>query len=142
MIISKFDSAIRQKIDAHTELCRLLSTARGCKKARVEALHRREAANATGICPGCGESLLNNSKLDGWCKTCSSRLGRMMLYKSKIRRHEPVGIKATARFVEDYAAMKSLPYALRGDAGSDKVLEAATKYLDALIKEATLHEHK
>jgi hypothetical protein len=64
----------------------------------------------------------------------------MMLYKSKIRRYEPVGIKATERFVEDYAAMKTLPYALRGDVGSDKVLEAATKYLDALIKEATLYE--
>lgn len=144
MIISKKESARRQKINAHTELCRLLSTTRGCKKARVEALHRQETASATGICPGCGGPLLNNPKLDGWCRTCSSRLSRMITYKSRIRRHEPVGIKATARFVEDYAAMKSLPYALRGDAGSDKVLEAATKYLDALIKikEATLYEHK
>lgn len=135
MIISKLDSAIRQKIDAHAELCRLLSTTRGCKRARIEALHRQETANATGICPGCGGPLLNNPKLDGWCRTCSNRLGRMMLYKSKIRRHEPVGIKATERFVEDYAAMKSLPYALRGDAGPDMVLKAATKYLDALTKE-------
>jgi hypothetical protein len=141
MIISKFESAKRQVIDAHAELCRLLSTTRGCKKARIEALHRRETANATGICPGCGGPLLNKPNLNGWCRACNSRLSRMMVYKSKIRRHEPVGIKATERFVEDYAAMKTLPYALRGDAGSDKVLEAATKYLDALIKEVALREH-
>ena len=141
MIISKLDSARKQKIDAHYELCRLLSTARGCKKARVEAMHRQEKANATGICPGCNGPLLNNPKLNGWCRSCDSRLGRMMLYKSRIRLHECVGIRMTERFVDDYAAMQSIPYTLHGDAEPAKVLEAARKYLDALRKEATLHEH-
>lgn len=140
MIISKLDSAIKEKMDAHMELCRLFNIPRGCKKARIEAMHRQETANATSICPGCGCPLLNNPKLNGWCKSCDSKIGRMMLYKSKIRSYEYVGIRMTERFVDDYETMQEIPYALHGDTVPAQVLNAAKIYLYALRKEASLRE--
>ena len=141
MIISKIDSVRQQKIEAHAELCRLLSTKRGCKKARIEATLRQEKANSTGVCPGCGGPLLNNPKLNGWCRTCDARLSRMMLYKSRIRLYECVGIRMTERFVEDYGAMQNIPYALHGDAAPEQVLSTANRYLEALRKEVALNEN-
>lgn len=138
MIISKLDAVLKQKVDAHTELSRLLSTTRGCKKARIEAICRYRGASSTGICPGCGGPLFITPKDNGWCRSCDSKLGRMMLYKSKIRLHEFVGIRATERFIEDYSSMQSIPYALRGDADPLEILDVAHKYLDALNKEAML----
>lgn len=84
--------------------------------------------------------MLNNPKLNGWCRSCDSKIGRMMLYKSKIRSHEYVGIRMTERFVDDYETMQEIPYALHGDAVPAQVLNAAKIYLYALRKEASLRE--
>lgn len=139
MIISKLDSVIREKADAHTDLCRFLNIPRGCKKARIEAILRQENANTTGICPGCSGPLYNSPKLNGWCRSCDSKIGRMMLYKSRVRHYEPVGIRMTERFVDDYETLQTIPYALHGEVPPAEVLNAAKRYLYAMRKEAALY---
>lgn len=138
MIFSKLDIAHRQKLDARDALYALINTQRGSKEARTEALCRYRDAVSTGVCPGCGGPLFTAPIDNGYCRSCNSKLGRMMTYKSKLHTYAPIGTRATEKFIEDYTSIKAIPYALRGGAEKQTVLDAACRFLEATRREEKL----